>query len=113
MRLRWLAATLACARALAWAEAHGAQPPASSLEAVVLPSHVLAADGETVHLLRLYLIEGDTLVAQPPQVTAARGAVVEPPRPAPDGGWQVRYRPPRVSAPGHDTLQVAVRARSL
>src|SRR3954465_951093 len=80
--------------------------PARAVEAVILPSQPLAADGARVHLLRLYVVDGDKLPGAP-SVRATHGAVVGDPVSADDGGLSVRYRPPRVSRPGADTLHVA------
>jgi hypothetical protein len=82
---------------------------AAALEPVLLPAGPLAADGVTVHRLKLYLVEGDRLVAGVPTVHATRGAIVGAPALEPDGGIGISYRPPRVSAPGDDVLSVAAR----
>jgi hypothetical protein len=92
-------AVLLCA-ALAW------PARAEASEAVLLPGHALQADGARVHTLRLYLTEGDVLVAGVPSLKAHHGAVVSAPQPAGDGGFVVRYRPPRVAKPASDTLLV-------
>jgi hypothetical protein len=79
---------------------------AGAVEAVLLPGHALKADGGRVHTLRLYLLEGEVLVAGVPSVRAHSGAVVSAAQPAEDGGFVVRYRPPRVGKPASDTLLV-------
>ena len=84
---------------------------AAPLDAVLLPSAPLAADGERAHLLRLYVLAGDTLAAGVPAVHAARGAIVGAPVPTSDGGVALRYRPPRVTAPAGDTLTVSLHGR--
>src|SRR5438093_442614 len=76
-------------------------------EAIVLPSGPFAADGERSYALEIYLVEASAL-ARPARIDvhAARGQVLEPATGAPDGGFRLRYRPPRVSAPTSDTLLV-------
>ncbi|MGZ3438126.1 MAG: hypothetical protein ACXVDD_01335 [Polyangia bacterium] len=90
-----------------------AAPSASAapLDVVVVPAAPLAADGERAHLMRLYLLAGDALAPGVPTVRAARGAIVGAPVPASDGGVALRYRPPRVTQPGSDTLTVSLRGR--
>jgi hypothetical protein len=85
---------------------------ATAFEAVVLPAGALGADGTREHTLQLFLVEGEALLTAFPTVKAARGAILEPPREAPDGGVLVRYRPPAVSAPASDTLSVSLRGAS-
>src|SRR5947209_19977606 len=80
-----------------------AAPP---IDAVLLPSAPLAADGERTHLLRLYVVAGDALATGVPTVRAARGAIVAAPVATADGGLALRYRPPRVTAPATDTLTI-------
>jgi hypothetical protein len=79
--------------------------PARALEAVLLPSQPLEANGTRVHVLRLYLLDGDKLVPAR-EVRAAHGAVVGTAIPVEDGGLALRYRPPRVTAPSRDVLHV-------
>jgi hypothetical protein len=85
---------------------------AAPLEAIVLPPGPLVADGERVHTLELYLVDGDALATRAPQVTAQHGAVLEQ-RAAPDGGVYLRYRPPKVAQPASDTLTIAARGHPL
>ena len=85
-----------------------AAPP---IDAVVLPSAPLTADGERAHRLRLYVVAGDALASGVPTVRAARGEIIAAPVPTSDGGVALRYRPPRVSAPATDTLTVSLRGR--
>jgi hypothetical protein len=84
---------------------------AAPLDVVVVPAASLAADGERAHLMRLYVVAGDALASGVPTVRAARGAIVGAPVPASDGGVSLRYRPPRVTAPGSDTLTISLRGR--
>src|SRR5690242_9842274 len=84
---------------------------AAPLDAVVLPSGPLAADGERAHLLRLFVVDKQALATGVPSVRAARGAIVGAPVPASDGGVTLRYRPPRVAAPATDTLTVTLHGR--
>src|SRR5690349_4706506 len=110
--MRSAIAALVCAWACAAGDPRASAAPGSGsagAHALLLPGGPLRADGESAHLLRLYVIEGEALERTPPQVTAQRGAIVEPPRAAPDGGYDLRYRPPRVHAPESDTLTVTAR----
>lgn len=104
--MRLVAAAL-CTCVVAAAGSVAAAPP----DAVLLPAAPLAADGERAHLLRLYVVDRDALVAGVPSVRAARGAIVGAPVPTSDGGVALRYRPPRVLAPTSDTLTVSLRGR--
>jgi hypothetical protein len=81
---------------------------AGAVEVVLAPSTPLTADGLRVHTLRLYLTDGDALAAGVPQVRATHGAVVGAATAVSDGGIAVRYRPPRVTASGSDTLLVTL-----
>src|SRR5260370_29712426 len=89
----------------------GLRAQAAPLDAVLLPSAPLAADGERAHLLRLYLVEHDALLPGVPSVHAAHGAIVGAPTPTSDGGIALRYRPPRATAPASDTLTVSLHGR--
>src|SRR5206468_3893265 len=77
---------------------------ASALEVWAFPSAPLGGDAE--HLIELYAVDGEALVA--PSVRAREGTVLDT-RAAPDGGWLVRYRAPRVTAPTSDVLTVTTR----
>src|SRR5260370_36938413 len=92
-----------------------APAPASAapFEAVLLPPGPFIADGERAHTLELYLVDGDALLTRTPPVTAARGALVESPRAAPDGGVLLRYRPPKVASPSSDTLTITLKGKPL
>src|SRR5689334_16300725 len=76
-------------------------------QALVLPAGPLAADGERAFPLEIYLVDG-AAPARPAALTAtaARGQVIEAAAPAPDGGYRLRYRPPRVEAPVEETLTI-------
>jgi hypothetical protein len=91
--------------------AASARAAGAPLDVVVLPGAPLSADGQRDHLLRLYVVTDDALVPGVPTVRAARGAIVEGPVVTADGGVALRYRPPRVTAPGSDTLTVALDGR--
>jgi hypothetical protein len=80
---------------------------ASALEVWAFPSAPLAAEAE--HTLEVYAADGETLVQ--PTVRARDGSVLDG-RPAADGGWLVRYRAPRLTAPGTDVLTVTSRRGS-
>ncbi len=97
-------------RGAVWAILLGCSAGASALEVVALPAMPLSADAE--HLLSIYLVEGETLVTGVPSVRALRGSVVEAPRPAADGGFLLRYRAPRGTAPMTDQLIVTTRRGS-
>lgn len=85
---------------------------AAPIDAVVLPSAPLDADGERAHLLRLYVTSGDALASGVPSVRAQKGTIVAAPVPTSDGGVALRYRPPRVSAPASDTLSVTLHGQT-
>ena len=85
---------------------------AAPLDAVLLPSAPLIADGERVHLLRLYVFGEGALAAGVPTVRAAHGTIVGAPSPVSDGGIALRYRPPKVAQPAGDTLTVVLRGKS-
>jgi len=88
--------------------------PSSAVEAVLLPAHPLAGDGVHAQELRLYLLDGGQLVrAPPPELRAAHGAVIGAPAALPDGGFAVRYRPPRVTTRDGDTLRATVNGRTV
>jgi hypothetical protein len=87
--------------------------PALAERVVVFPAAPLAADGTRAHLLRLYVVDGDRLVAGVPPLKTQRGVIVGAPAPVSDGGVALRYRPPRVSSPSADTLTVVVRGKKL
>src|SRR5262245_2120949 len=78
--------------------------PANALEVWAFPSAPLGGDAE--HLIALYAADGEGLVA--PTVRARDGMVLDA-KAAPDGGWLVRYRTPRVTAPATDVLTVTTR----
>src|SRR6187401_720374 len=94
-------------RALAIFAVLGLPAGASALEVWAFPSAPLGADAE--HLIQLYAVDGEALLQ--PQVRARDGAVLEG-RAAPDGGWLVRYRAPKLSGPGSDVLTVTTRRGS-
>lgn len=85
---------------------------ARALEAVLLPDKPLVADGQRLYVLRLFLVEGEALVPGVPEARAEHGAVVGTPLPAQGGGVSLRYRPPKVSAPGADTLAISIGGKS-
>jgi Carboxypeptidase regulatory-like domain len=78
--------------------------PANALEVWAFPSAPLGGDGE--HLVAIYALDGEALTA--PTVRARDGQVVDA-KAAPDGGWLVRYRAPRVTALATDVLTVTTR----
>ncbi len=89
-----------------------AASPAWALDAVVLPSRPLVADGTRIHVVRVYLTDGDALVPGVPQAKATHGAVIGAPIPATDGGINLRYRPPKVAAASSDTLVLTLGGRT-
>jgi hypothetical protein len=92
--------------------AGGLARPAWGFQPVLLPAHSLRADGTSEQLLALYLVDGDALETALPEVRAARGQIVGAPQKSEDGGFRLRYRPPRVSAPSTDTLTVSAGGKS-
>src|SRR5579859_5563284 len=98
MRVWWILLSLHC----------GLAARANALEVWAFPSAPLGGDAE--HLIALYAVDGEALVA-PQQVRAREGTVLET-KAAPDGGWLVRYRAPKVSAPASDVLSVSTRRGS-
>lgn len=84
---------------------------AAPADVVLFPAAPLVADGERTHELRLYVVAGDALAPGLPLVRAARGAIVGAPSASDDGGVVVRYRPPKIGAPGRDMLTVVQNGR--
>jgi hypothetical protein len=87
---------------------------ALAVEAILLPAHPLTGDGARVHVLRLYLTDGGQLVHPAlPELHATHGAVVGSPVSLPDGGYGVRYRPPKVRGPESDSLRGTVNGKPI
>jgi hypothetical protein len=80
--------------------------------AAILPSAPLYADGERVHVLKLFVADREAL-SPPLGITAAKGTTVSSPIATSDGALTFRYRPPRTTSPTVDTLTLSAAGRAV
>jgi hypothetical protein len=89
-----------------------ADPSHSARSPTLLPSAPLHADGDRVHVLKLFVAEREAL--RPPiAIAALKGAVLSSPIATSDGALTFRYRPPRTVAPAIDTLTLSAAGRTV